>query len=339
MVPALHYRSTIGHQVQCQLCPHECKLMPGEHGRCSTRVNRGGRLYSLSYGVLSGIASDPIEKKPLYHFYPGSGILSIGSLGCNMSCDFCQNCDISQISSERFESFPRRDASDMVEKAVITPGNIGIAYTYNEPTVFFEYMLDCAVLAKEKNLKNVMVSNGFINRKPLEELLPYMDAFNIDLKSFRQEFYRKRSAASLQPVLDTIARLAVSPSHLELTFLLIPGQNDNPEEWKDMIEWISRECGPETVLHVSRFFPRHMLRTSSTPTELMEDFMALAREKLHYVYPGNNPDLDNDTYCPNCGTKLIGRKHYKSMPTDQLKENKCGNCNQQIPGEFEKLRK
>ena len=191
---------------------------------------------------------------------------------------------------------------------------------------FFEYMMDCAVPASEKGLKNVMVSNGFINPGPLAETLPYLDAFNIDLKSFRQEFYQKRSSARLKPVLETIATLAASDRHLELTFLLIPGQNDDPVEWKDMIGWIEKECGADTILHVSRFFPRYKLRTMATPSSVMEAFLDLAREKLHYVYPGNNPDLNNDTYCPRCNKHLIRRSFYRSELLVPLDGGHCPGC-------------
>ncbi len=186
MHPASYYNSTVGLQVQCKLCPHECRLLPGQSGKCKTRVNRAGELYTLSYGILSAISKDPVEKKPFYHFLPGHSVLSIGSFGCNFSCDFCQNCNISQPEEEVFSQYPARAPSDMVDKALHHKENIGLAYTYNEPTIYFEYMLECAALLKEHGLMNVMVTNGYINREPLEEILPYMDAFNIDLKSFRE---------------------------------------------------------------------------------------------------------------------------------------------------------
>ena len=334
MYPASYYKETLGRQVQCTLCPHMCRLMPGETGKCKTRTNRGGKLYSLSYGLISGISSDPVEKKPLYHFLPGSSILSIGSFGCNLSCDFCQNCKISQPDPEIFSQAPYREPTDIVQKAILHRDSIGLAYTYNEPTVYYEYMMECAIQIREHNLMNVMVSNGFIKQEPLKGLLKYMDAFNIDLKSFRNDFYKQRSSATLRPILETIATVAASKAHLELTFLIIPGYNDSPGEWKEMITWIEDNCGADTILHVSKYFPRHKLKSFPTPTRTMESFMNLAREKIHYVYPGNNPQLDNNTLCPACGSILIEREVYKTKLTGLTAQGTCSHCQMKIKGVF-----
>jgi len=334
MYPANYYKRTIGRQVQCTLCPHMCKLLPGETGICNTRTNRGGNLYSLSYGLISAVSSDPVEKKPLYHFLPGSTILSIGSFGCNLSCDFCQNCKISQPDPEVFSQFPFREPADMVQKATLHRDSIGLAYTYNEPTVTYEYMMECAMQLHEKSLMNVMVSNGFIKQEPLKGLLRYMDAFNIDLKSFRDDFYRLRSSASLKPVLDTISTVASSGTHLELTFLIIPGYNDTPAEWKEMIAWIEENCGADTILHVSKYFPRYKLRSSPTPTSTMERFMDAARERIHYVYPGNNPQLDSNTYCPSCGSVLIEREVYRTRVVGLTANGTCSQCQYKIKGVY-----
>jgi pyruvate formate lyase activating enzyme len=334
MVEASYYKNTVGHQVQCTLCPHGCLLQPGQAGNCHTRVNRGGKLYSLSYGILSSISQDPVEKKPLYHFYPGKSILSIGSFGCNFRCDFCQNCNISQVEEHIFSQYPARAPSDLVDKALGHEENIGLAYTYNEPTVYFEYMAECAALIKVHGLRNVMVTNGYINREPLEKLLPYMDAFNIDLKSFRNEFYRHRSSAALKPVLDTITRVAASGRHMELTFLIIPGQNDGNAEWKEMISWIEHNCGPDTILHVSKYFPRYRLRSTPTPTETMKRFIEAAREKIRYVYPGNNPELSNDTVCPGCGSLLVERNMYHIRIHALEADGRCSKCQFLIKGVF-----
>ncbi len=334
MYPATYYKSTLSRQVQCTLCPHNCNLLPGEVGRCLTRTNNGGRLYSLTYGLISAISTDPVEKKPLYHFLPGRSILSIGGLGCNLTCDFCQNCNISQPDPETFSQYPFREPADIVQKALLHRDNIGLAYTYNEPTVYYEYMIECAMQMRSHGLRNVMVTNGFINQEPLRELLKYMDAFNIDLKSFRNDFYKQRSAASLRPILDAITTVASSGVHLELTFLIIPGYNDSAGEWKDMIRWIEDNCGSDSILHVSKYFPRHKLKSSPTPTRTMESFMDAAREKIHYVYPGNNPQLNNHTHCPACGTMLIEREVYNTKIVGLTSQGTCSQCHTKIKGVF-----
>jgi pyruvate formate lyase activating enzyme len=308
--------------------------MPGESGRCHTRINRGGNLYSLSYGVLSAISSDPVEKKPLYHFFPGKPVLSVGSFGCNFRCDFCQNCDISQTGTEIFSQYPTRSPDDLVDTALSQKGNIGLAYTYNEPSINFEYILECAAGIRKVGLKNVMVTNGYVNKEPLGELLGYVDAFNIDLKSFRNEFYQDRSEATLAPVLDTISRVARSGAHLELTFLLIPGQNDSEEEWKDMIHWIRMHCGPDAILHVSKYFPRFKLRSTPTPTESLRRFISMAREQIHYVYPGNTQEISDDTCCPGCGTLLLERDFYTTRNHALDPDGRCRSCGERIYGQF-----
>ena len=334
MHPASYYKSLEEQQVQCQLCPHRCILSPGQHGKCNTRVNSDGALFTKSYGILSSIASDPIEKKPLYHFLPGQPVLSIGSFGCNLKCDYCQNCTISQAGPQIFTHHPVRDPEDIVNKALLYKDNIGLAYTYNEPTIYFEYMIECAELIKENRMINVMVTNGYINKDPLEALLPYMDAFNIDLKSFRDDFYRRRTSASLGPVLDTITRVAGSERHLELTFLIIPGYNDSEPEWIDMIRWIADQCGPDTILHASKYFPRFKLRSSFTPTETIHRFLQVAREQLHYVYPGNLPQSDYHTRCPGCNSVVIERGFYHTGGSGLDAEGHCSTCDHKIPGVF-----
>ena len=334
MYPASYYKTREDRSVQCLLCPHRCILAPDQYGTCKTRVNRDGELITESYGILSAISTDPVEKKPLYHFYPGRSILSIGSFGCNLSCDFCQNCEISQIDQRVFSHHPVRDPEDIVNKALLHRDNIGLAYTYNEPTVYYEYMIKCAALVKEANLKNVMVTNGYINRDPLDALLPLMDAFNVDLKSFRDEFYIKRSGAKLRPVLETIGRIAKTECHMELTFLIIPGYNDSEQEWDDMIEWITGNCGKDIVLHVSRYFPRHKLNKPPTPLTTIQKFMEKAIAQLRYVYPGNTPQMENHTYCPDCGHLLIERNLYKTMIPGLGEEGSCSHCNYRIYGSF-----
>lgn len=334
MLEALYYKQQDKKEVECLLCPHRCQILPGHNGRCKTRINHDGKLFSESYGILSAISSDPIEKKPLYHFQPGNQILSIGSFGCNMSCDFCQNCEITQVDQKVFSRHPSRDPEDIVNKAILRPGNMGLAYTYNEPTVYFEYMIRCAAKIKEHNLSNVMVTNGYINPSPLGDLFPYMDAFNVDLKSFRNIFYQKRSGASLHPVLETIRTIARMGNHLELTFLIIPEHNDNEAEWKEMIHWISDHCGKDTILHVSRYYPYFKMNKPPTPLSTIEQFINLARRQIDYVYPGNTPQLDNHTYCPSCGNLLIERFLYEATVKGIGPGGICSSCNNKIVGVF-----
>jgi pyruvate formate lyase activating enzyme len=334
MQEALYYKQLDKMEVECLLCPHDCKPKPGQYGKCRTRVNVGGKLYTESYGILSAISSDPVEKKPFYHFHPGKRILSIGSFGCNLTCDFCQNCEISQINHKIFSQHPFRAPEDIVGKARLHRNNIGLAYTYNEPTVYFEYMIKCAALIKERNLSNVMVTNGYINPTPLQDLFPYMDAFNVDLKSFRNTFYKERSGATLNPVLETIRKVARSGLHLELTFLIIPEYNDGEEEWKEMIRWISDNCGGGTILHVSRYYPHFKLNTPPTPLSTIERFMNIARSQIDFVYPGNTPQLDNHTYCPSCRNLLIERNMYDSAMKGIGPDGSCTKCHNEIAGVF-----
>lgn len=334
MQVASYYNSLENHAVQCQLCPHCCILSPGQYGKCNTRLNRDGKLYTDSYGVLSAISNDPIEKKPLYHFLPGRPVLSIGSFGCNFRCDFCQNCEISQISPELLSHHPIREPWDIVGKALLQKDNIGLAYTYNEPSVYYEFMIQCAVQIKEQNRYNVVVTNGYINRDPLDALLPYIDAINVDLKSFRDEFYHSRSKARLRPVLETIRRIAQSDVHLELTFLIIPGLNDSQAEWEDMIRWIHDTCGPDAILHVSRYFPRYKLQNPPTPLKTMQRFIDQASDRIRYLYPGNTPQMDSHTFCPECSSKLIQRNLYQSTIVGIDADGCCKSCHTPIYGVF-----
>jgi len=336
MQEASFYKQLENRGVQCLLCPHGCILEPTQYGLCRTRINKNGKLYTESYGILSAISSDPIEKKPLYHFYPGRTILSIGSFGCNLSCDFCQNCEITQIDQKILSRHSHREPEDIVGKAALHRNNIGLAYTYNEPTVYFEYMIRCAALIKEQNLSNVMVTNGYINPAPLVQLIPYIDAFNVDLKSFRNLFYEKRSGASLAPVLESIRSIAKSEKHLELTFLIIPDLNDNDKEWEEMLKWISDHCGRDTVLHVSRYFPYFKMDKPPTPLSTIKRFIEMARERMDYVYPGNTPQLDNHTYCPSCGNLLIERFLYNASVKGIGPAGSCSSCSKEIIGVFNK---
>jgi len=284
---ASYYNKLKENQVQCFLCPHHCIIKQGKRGLCKVRKNIEGILVSEVYGQLSAINIDPIEKKPLYQFHPQGIILSVGSIGCNLFCDFCQNCDISQSSVDEYPYLKYYDAEDVVGIATNYHSNIGIAYTYNEPTVWYEFMYDIAREAKKKNMKNVMISNGFINRKPLEDILPFMDAFNIDLKAFTEHFYTKLTKSHLLPVLETLKTIRQNKKHLELTNLIIPGWNDDEITFTEMIKWIKNELGEETILHLSRYSPRYKLAINATPLETLNNLKIIARKNLKYVYLGN----------------------------------------------------
>lgn len=273
-------------KIECEICPHHCKLEEGRLGICRGRINRNGEVISENYGKLTALALDPIEKKPLYHFYPGSSILSVGSYGCNLNCPFCQNCDISMVGSREI-AYQEVTDEELTEKALQLKGrgNIGIAYTYNEPLIGYEFVRDCAKAAKRKGLMNVVVTNGYICKEPLKELLPYIDAFNIDLKGFTEEFYHKLRG-DLATVKQSI-ELAAEKCHVEVTTLIIPGENDSKEEMEALSGWLAG-ISPEIPLHISRFFPRFkMMDKKATPVEQVYRLAEVARKKLRYVHEGN----------------------------------------------------
>lgn len=271
---------------QCEICPHHCVLDEGQSGICGARKNRNGAIICDNYGKVTSIALDPIEKKPLRRFCPGSKILSVGSYGCNLRCPFCQNSDISMADGDHIQT-QNVSPEMLVEKAIeaMPLGNIGIAYTYNEPLVGYEYVLDCSKLAKKNNLKNVVVTNGTICEKPLLELLPFIDAMNIDLKGFTEYFY-KMIGGDFETVKQTI-KLAVKACHIEITTLIIPGENDNETEINELAQWVS-SVNPEIPLHITRFFPRwKMTDRDATPVKTIYGLADIARKHLKYVYEGN----------------------------------------------------
>lgn len=272
--------------IQCEICPHACRLEEGQTGLCRARANKGGRIQSENYGLVTSLALDPIEKKPLYRFYPGSCILSVGSYGCNFRCSFCQNHEISMCDKENSEAMyvsPRQLVNKALE--LVPQGNIGLAFTYNEPLIGYEYVLDCSKLSKEQGLKNVVVTNGFINKQPLLHLLPYIDAMNIDLKGFSEGFYKSISG-QLQTVMKTI-ETASKHCHVEVTTLIIPGENDSKEEMLRLSEWLA-SIDKAIPLHITRFFPRYrMTDKNPTPVETIHRLSGIAKQVLLYVYEGN----------------------------------------------------
>ncbi|NPV54027.1 MAG: AmmeMemoRadiSam system radical SAM enzyme [Firmicutes bacterium] len=326
MIEARFYEK-LDDATRCLLCPRRCRIKPGTVGVCRTRKNVDGTLYAIGYGEYTSLALDPIEKKPLYHFFPGSTILSIGTRGCNLLCRFCQNWEISQgdpptrrIEPGTLVGMARKHAGDM--------GCIGIAYTYSEPLVWYEFVFDTARLAREAGMKNVIVTNGEINEEPLAELLPYIDAMNIDVKGFTAEFYRRICGGELEPVLRTVER-AHGKCHIELTNLIIPTLNDSPDEISNLVDWVA-SVGTEIPLHFSRYFPQYKLDIPPTPISTLRRAMDIAREKLKYVYIGNVPGGDgNDTYCYNCGQKVIERRGF-AVVGYHMENGECDNCGAKI---------
>jgi len=282
MKEALHYEKLSEKKIQCRLCPYNCLVSDGKKGACGVRINKGGVLYTEVYGKTTSIALDPIEKKPLYRYHPGEHILSLGTKGCNLHCDFCQNWHISQVLEAPVEEIT---SEEIIEKAK-TLKSFGIAYTYNEPFIWYEFVLDTAKLAKKSNLENVLVTNGYVNMAPLEEILPYIGAMNIDLKSFNEDFYRKVCKGSLKPILDAIKRSAKS-CHIELTNLIIPTLNDSEDEIQQMVGWIYDNVGPDVPLHFSRYFPCYRMNLPPTPIETLKKAERIAKKKLNFVYLGN----------------------------------------------------
>jgi pyruvate formate lyase activating enzyme len=332
-VEGFHY-ATDGTTVQCQICPNRCLLEPGDRSICRSKVNIGGKLYSLTYGNPCSIHVDPIEKKPLNHFYPRSMILSIATTGCNFRCLNCQNWEISQMKPEEvrhYELFPEDVVSEANKRK--TPS---IAYTYSEPITYYEYMYDTAKLAREVGLKNVLVSNGYINRDPLIRLCKYLDGANVNLKSFDDRIYRSLNGGRLEPVLNTFKTLHTAGVWFEMTTLVVPAYVDEPEMIKRMCGWILKELGPDYPLHFLRFFPHYKLtRLPATPIATLEAFREVAlKEGIRYVYLGNVPGHEGThTYCHNCHRILIERKGY-FIPQYNLENGRCKFCGTSIPGRW-----
>jgi pyruvate formate lyase activating enzyme len=333
MIEARLYEKRPNNQVACRLCAHFCVIKPGDRGRCGVRENRNGILYSLVYGHTIARHVDPIEKKPLYHFYPGSRSFSIATPGCNMHCHWCQNAGISQVPRDL--KFPVGDAMapQQIVVAAQQSHSRSIAYTYTEPTIFFEYSLDTARLVHDAGMANVYVSNGYMTAGMLDLVHPYLDAANIDLKSFRDPTYRKYAGARLQPVLDSLKRLHDLGIWLEVTSLIIPGINDDPQELKELAEFIVTELGADTPWHVSRFYPQYRLEhLPPTPPATINRAVEIGRAAgLNYIYVGNL-GVDSDTLCPGCGAALIQRRGYDLRRNRIAKENGCPDCGHRIAG-------
>jgi len=320
------YYTRQGHEILCELCPQGCHLVEGQTGICGVRRAEDGRLVALNYSLYGSLAVDPVEKKPLYHFYPGWEILSIGTAGCNLHCSFCQNWTLAR--GEKVEEMEAISPAELLEILKGRPPReqLGIAYTYNEPTIWYEFVLDTSMLMAENGYKNVLVTNGFINEQPLEELLPFIHAMNIDVKAFRDSFYlRYCKGRGLKQVTRTVEQ-ALPRCHVELTYLVITTLNDSLEEIRDFVNWVA-SLDREIPVHLSRYFPNYRMDLPPTPLETMRNAWEMSREKLSYVYLGNVMDVERSTtYCPSCREPLITRSGYriKNMGLEGKKCKKCG---------------
>ncbi len=318
-----------GDQINCKVCPRLCNIAPGKRGFCRVRENDGGTLYATNYAECSSYALDPVEKKPLYHFYPGSLIFSLGTVGCNLRCGFCQNWQIAQETPPTTRLNPEQAVKLALQQKERGYHCVGLAYTYSEPFMWYEYVYDTAKLARDAGLKNVLVTNGYVNGQPLRELLPYIDAMNIDVKAFTDDFYRSTCSGRLDPVLHTV-EVAHGHCHIEITTLLVTGLNDSPEEINRLVDWLAR-VDPEIPLHFSRYFPNYKLDLPPTPEETLRLARDLAKQKLRYVYVGNAPQVDSSsTTCPGCGIVLIDREGYQTRVTE-MSGGTCLQCGEKIP--------
>lgn len=308
-------------KIACRLCPQQCRIARDESGFCKIRTNQDGKLRATNYGRVSSIGLDPIEKKPLYHYYPGRLILSVGTIGCNLACRFCQNWQISREASPTRMMAPE-ELVDLADKLHYQEGNIGVAYTYSEPGVWYEFLTDTMPRVRERGLRNVLITNAYLEPEPWGHLLKWTDAANIDLKGFDGDYYRQFCSGKLEPVLNNIKE-AVGKIHLELTSLIIPGENDRPEQIRKMAQWIA-ELDPEIPLHLSRYFPNYQMTNPATSIETMEEALAIAKESLQYVYLGNVGRKSN-TYCPKCGSVMVERDGYRTRIFNKNICRECGN--------------
>ena len=335
MREAMLYEKLEGEKVHCNLCAHRCLILPEKKGVCGVRENREGTLYSLAYGKAIAANIDPIEKKPLFHFQPGTSSFSLATAGCNFRCKFCQNWDISQLSKSWEGEFPGFDLSpEEIVKKAIENNCASIAYTYTEPTIFFEYAYDTAKLAQKEGLKNVFVTNGYQTKETIEKMIGVIDAANIDLKSFRDKYYREICGARLEPVLEAIKLMHKARIWIELTTLIVPEQNDSEEELTDIAEFIAG-IDKNIPWHISRFHPNFQMTDSyPTPLETLEKAAEIGKKAgLNFVYLGNIPGHAlESTYCPNCGEKVIERFGYSTK--NRLDGNLCPRCAHEIPGMF-----
>lgn len=333
MQEALYYEKQPDGAVKCRLCPRGCTIAPGRAGFCLGRYNQDGRLVARNYALTTSIAMDPIEKKPLYHFAPGSVILSAGTYGCNLGCIFCQNSEISRRAPP--EAFTRQVPPEQMVQLALEHDSIGIAYTYNEPLIWYEYVLDTAQLARRHGLANVLVTNGYVNPQPLQRLLPFIDAMNIDVKAYNDRFYPELCAGRLEPVLETAQRSVAAGVLVETTTLIIPRWNDAPAELEALAKWMRDNLGPDTPAHVSAYRPAYKMKEPPTPLRTLLAAHEAMKRHLHYVYVGNvATDVGSDTVCKACGALLVQRRGYHvrlGQVGANLRCAACGADNHLIP--------
>lgn len=336
-VPTKYWHSLKDGRVQCDLCPRACKLREGQRGLCFVRANQNNEIVLTTYGRSSGFCVDPIEKKPLNHFLPGTPVLSFGTAGCNLACKFCQNWDISK--SREMDTLADKASPETIANAARELGCRSVAYTYNDPTIFHEYAIDVAKACKEQGIKSVAVTAGYVCEKPRAEFFQHMDAANVDLKAFTDEFYFKLTGAHLDPVLDTLKYIKNETDvWLELTTLLIPGLNDSEKELNSMAQWVAENLGPDVPMHFSAFHPDWKMRDiPATPVSTLSKAREIAQANgIRYTYVGNVHDEAADsTYCHHCGELLIGRDWYVLTNWNLTKDGHCPACNTVCTGVFE----
>jgi pyruvate formate lyase activating enzyme len=330
--PAAHWAKAGDKRIACKLCPHECVVPEGRTGKCNVRLNRGGEYFTLVHSNPCSLNNDPIEKKPLFHFYPGTNAYSLATVGCNIECQFCQNWQISQFTPDQVAS--RFMTPDDIVRAALEAGSTSIAFTYSEPTIFYEYMRDICIAAKGTKLKKVIISNGYIQKEPQKELLKLLDGVKIDFKAFSESFYRDICSAHLRPVLDSLRRVKDSGVWLEMVMLTVPTLNDNERELDGMTKWIYQKLGPDVPIHFTRFHPMYKLKNlSPTPVKTLEKARKIALGNgLHFAYAGNVPGHPGeDTYCPSCQKTLIRRDGYYIV-YNRIQGGRCPYCKSRVAG-------
>ena len=335
--PARYFHAMADGRIQCDLCPRDCTLADGQRGLCFVRQNQGGQMILTTYGRSSGFCLDPIEKKPLAHFYPGSSVLSFGTAGCNLSCKFCQNWDISK--SKEMDRLADQASPQQIARAAVRHGAKSVAFTYNDPVIFAEYAMDTADACRAAGIKTVAVTAGYIHAQPRADFFAKMDAANVDLKGFTEQFYHRLTGSHLQPVLETLQYLVHQTTvWTEITTLLIPGFNDSDEEIHKLSEWVLRELRPDVPLHFSAFHPDYkMMNVPPTRPETLQKARAIARSVgLLHVYTGNVHDVEGDTtLCPGCGESLIVRDYYQILSYKLDARGFCPGCGHQLAGHFD----
>ena len=337
-IPVGHWHFLPNNRMQCDLCPRHCNLNDGQRGMCFVRKRKGDRMVLTTYGRSSGFCIDPVEKKPLNHFLPGTPVLSFGTAGCNLACRFCQNWDMTK--SREIDTLTDRASPEKIARIAVILGCSSVAYTYNDPVIFYEYAIDIADACHEQGIKSIAVTAGYICPEPRREFFGYMDAANVDLKGFTKEFYKKICVADLDSVLDTLIYLKEeTDAWLELTSLLIPGHNDSDQELNEMTQWVVEHLGQDVPMHFTAFHPDYkMMDVPFTPLETLSRARKIALVNgVHYAYTGNMVDKSGEsTYCHQCGDCLIERNWYELGDWNLTEEGRCKTCDTLCPGVFQK---